>query len=379
MTATASRFLRRTTLHGDEYRTNFRQIDCEVIATLTSDEAGRITSQMSKVYLRLVNAPAQYWEREGVIRFAGGEKEGKCMTAWEQLISLTGVASATARKALRWMNEQAIIGYFAGRNGVGIRIFINRAASSIGHKARTGQKNLRLVQASSHASHTSRNDMPFNDSFAVLDKLDTDINPGAPKNGADTEPPVKSPSEPKSPELNHHPSAERREEHRETSGSKEIDLAVITLENVITRLRTELEPAIHIAARQAATREHERTRDWLENRGLPKAARVAQREAYNVLRQWGIIRSAKQQTGTDLNVGREAYPLQTAKPLSPEEIKELAETCITMLQAHGQSIDMTLSEISIEAGGFLLPEDAPKVHELANSMACEIKQPEQGG
>ena len=83
-----------------------------------------------------------------------------------------GVASATARKALAWMNEQGIIGYHAGKNGVGIRIFINRAASSIGRKPDQGQKNLRLVPASSADSRTSSVEAPFKESFAMLDNLD---------------------------------------------------------------------------------------------------------------------------------------------------------------------------------------------------------------
>ena len=145
MSATGSaaqvpRFVRRTQLGAQEYRTNFRQLDCEVISALISEEATRVTSQMSKVYLCLINAPVELWERDGVLRFTGCEKEGKWQTAWEQLVELAGVASATARKALAWMSEQAIIGYYAGKNGVGIRIFINRASSSIGRKPEVGQK-----------------------------------------------------------------------------------------------------------------------------------------------------------------------------------------------------------------------------------------------
>lgn len=138
--ALPQRFVRRTTLNPNEYRTNFRQIDCDVIAALVSGEASKVTPHMSKIYLALVTAPSEFWEREGVLRLAGREREGKWQTAWEQLVELVGVASATARKALAWMSEQGVIGYFAGRNGVGIRIFINRAASSIGRKPDQGQK-----------------------------------------------------------------------------------------------------------------------------------------------------------------------------------------------------------------------------------------------
>jgi hypothetical protein len=48
-------FVRRTSLGANEYHTNFRKVDRETISRLTSDEAGRVTSQMCKVYLSLLN------------------------------------------------------------------------------------------------------------------------------------------------------------------------------------------------------------------------------------------------------------------------------------------------------------------------------------
>ena len=140
------------------------------------------------------------------------------------------------------------------------------------------------------------------------------------------------------------------------------------LENVITRLRAELEPAMHAAARQAAAREHERTREWLENRGLPKAARVAQHEAYNVLRKYGVLGEMSGRAHPHAGVGRTDYAPPAPHPLSPDEATELAEACVSMLDAKGQPIDLTLSEMSAEAGGFLLPEDACRVREHANAL-----------
>ena len=43
LSAASQRFVRRTSLSQNEYRTNFRQIDCDVISTLISEEASRIT------------------------------------------------------------------------------------------------------------------------------------------------------------------------------------------------------------------------------------------------------------------------------------------------------------------------------------------------
>ncbi|HEU0144146.1 MAG TPA: hypothetical protein VFQ47_05115, partial [Nitrososphaera sp.] len=114
------RFVRKTQLATNEYHKNFHQIDREIIAAITSAEADRVTPLISKIYLCLVNAPVKYWEREGVLRFEAECREGKQVKAWTVLCQLLGVASATANKALTWMHDVGVIGYFAGKNGVGI-------------------------------------------------------------------------------------------------------------------------------------------------------------------------------------------------------------------------------------------------------------------
>ena len=111
--------------------------------------------------------------------------------------------------------------------------------------------------------------------------------------------------------------------------------------------------------------EHERTREWLESRGLPKAARVAQREAYNVLRKYGIIKEAAQSSHADVGRG---HALPNHPQLSEGEVEELAQACIAMLEVQGQSVEVTLSEMSIAAGGFLLPDDAPRVRSKAEAL-----------
>src|SRR5205085_7269420 len=152
----APRFVRRTRLATHEYRKNFRQLDEEIIAAVTSPAADRVTPLMSKIYLRLINAPAQQYEREGVLRFERELREGQHVKAWSALCELLGVASATANKALAWLHEQGIIGYYAGKNGVGIRIFLNRAVSSIGVRAdAVGKKILPFAPASSLAAPAS--------------------------------------------------------------------------------------------------------------------------------------------------------------------------------------------------------------------------------
>ena len=367
MSATASaaqapRFVRRTQLGSQEYRTNFRQLDCEVISALISEEATKVTSQMSKIYLCLINAPVELWERDGVLRLTGCEREEKWQTAWEQLVELAGVASATARKALAWMSEQAIIGYYAGKNGVGIRIFINRAASSIARKPEAGQKILRLVQASSDAPRTSPNEAAFNDSYAVIETLETEINSRAPENGADQSQVDKIVSQPTPPTSANQLSGVRLCDTMSQTPS------VLALDELVTRLRAELEPAMQTAARNAAAREHERTREWLENKGLPKAARVAQHEAYNVLRKYGVISEPARNSHTHAKVGRAGYVPPEPHPLTDDEVADLSQACVAMFETKGQSIDLTLSELSAEAGGFLLPQDAPRVRAHADAL-----------
>lgn len=353
------RFIRKTQLGPGEYRKNFRQIDGDVIAAVTSTEADRVTPLMSKIYLRLVNAPARYWERDGVLRFEGELTVEARVTGWQALCEMVGVASATANKALRWMHEQGIVGYFAGKNGVGIRIFINRATSSIGTRA-PGKKILEFPPASSLESRTSMDEAAFNDSYADSEVLETDLNPHAPKNGAEQTEVVKNSPTPQRPT----PHALRPSDTQTTSGTRN----PVNTNEFTEMLLNKLEPAIRKAASQAAAREHERTREWLESRGLPKAARVAQREAYNVLRRHRLIdNDARSRAG--IEVGRGQSTPMDVRRLSPDELREMAEACVAMLEVHGQSIDVTLAELSAEAGGVLLAEDAPIVRDLARALA----------
>jgi hypothetical protein len=363
MTATAPtphRFVRRTQLGANEYRKNFRQIDGDVIAAVTSAEADRVTPLMSKIYLRLVHAPAQYWERDGVLRFEAELRDDCHVTAWVALYEALGVASATARKALQWMHEQGIIGYFAGKNGVGIRIFLNRATSSIGNRA--GQKILEFPRASSEGARTSTDEVAFNDSFADLEGSDTDCNPRAPKSGAEQTEVVNTGPDPQ-------PTGPRRSLQGVETGERVASHAPlrveVPVEEIVARLSRQLGPSLESAARRAAAQEHERTREWLESRGLPKAARVAQREAYNVLRKYGVVKGEGQSSHADVGRGR---PAHESEPLSDVEVEELAQACVAMLEVKGQAVGLTLSEMSAEAGGFLLAADAPRVRARAEAL-----------
>lgn len=366
-TLSNQRFIRKTELGSNEYRKRFRQIDDEIIAAITSPEADRVTPLMSKIYLRLANAPDNYWERQGVLRFEAEIREGKRQKAWAVLCEVLSVSSATASKALTWMHKEGIIGYFSGKNGVGLRVFLNRAVSSIGLRlVPAGKKNLGFFPASFGEPRASRNEAPFKETYGGLENSDLDINSFAPKNGADKEPLGKVSSDQSS-----QPTGSRQAPVMTTgtvSGHAQ-EYGPPSLNEIVIRLKAELEPVLRGAAVQAAMREHERTREWLENRGIPKAARVAQREAFNVLRRQGVIKDSGPCARAELMVGRHDHAPYKPTQLTSDQINEVAEICVSILESHGQAIDVTLAEISAEAGGYLLAEDAPKVRVLAESLA----------
>lgn len=364
----APKFLRKTTLRETESNTNFKMLDNDVAEAVTSAEADRVTPLMSKIYTRLLLTPDRMRESERILRFAGEEREGKWVTAWEQLRSHLRVSGETASKALRWMHEQGIIGYYAGKNGVGIRIFLNRAASSVATRKAPGpQKILSFGGASDGRPRTSAAETPFNDSFAVSEGLDTDVNPRAPKSGAEQTGVVKTAPKPHQARSGHPPQGDGSENVPPPRTALRVEIPV---EEIVSRLRHALEPSLQSVARRAAAQEHERTREWLESRGLPKAARVAQREAYNVLRKYGIIRDAAHASPADVGRGQ---PVQELQPLSDGEVEELAQACVAMLEVKGQSVEVTLSEMSSEAGGFLLPEDAPRVRAMTETLLDAVR------
>jgi hypothetical protein len=374
MAVTAAKFLRKTTLRETEVNTNFRMLDDDVAEAITSAAADEVTPLMSKIYTRLLLTPAEWREGVRVLRFAGQEREGKWVTAWEQLRRHLRVSSETASKALRWMHCQGIIGYYSGKNGVGIRIFLNRAANSIAQRREAkSQKNLSLVPASDAPARTSPCETPFNDSFAVTEVLDSDIYPAAPKNGAGTRPVLEKRLE-KSP----HPSADIPEPGPNGNlSSRTAPRAEVPFEQIVSCLKDELGPALQRMARQAASSEHERTREWLESKGLPKAARVAQRETFEVLRRQGLLKDASRNSHAE--VGRGVLVPSAAHPLPEDEILELAEACIALFEAKGQPVESTLSEMNVASGGFILPEDASRILEKVEFLLAASRCRERRG
>ncbi|MFN2598379.1 MAG: hypothetical protein ABR563_14455 [Pyrinomonadaceae bacterium] len=364
------RFVRRTSLRTDEYRKNFQQIDDDVVAALTSSEADAVTPLMSKIYLRLLRAPACYWERPGVLRIVAEEREGKHVTAWTSLCDIVGVASATASKALLWLHEQGIIGYHAGKNGVGVRIFLNRAASSIGvRRPPAAKKILAFAPASTVEARTSPGEAAFNDSYADPEILDTDLDPHAPKSGA-----VITPGEvlglETSPNLGGQHSATTATAGQGTQSASCPPFSRMQAEEMLQTLKVELEQSLQNAARRAAHLESELTREWLDKHGLPKASRVAQREAFNILRSHGLVRPTKSEPRCKSHGERQhVTTTQPPRPLSALEISELAETCVAMLELRGQTFEDTLATLTVASGGQVLPDDLARVRELVTSLS----------
>lgn len=309
-----------------------------------------------------------------MLHFQGETKGEKWIKAWDQLCKHLRVSSETANKALTWMHEQGIIGYSAFKNGVGIRIFLNRATSSIGTCASSGSKKiLSFAPASESERAASVTETTFKDPFGVSENLDKDFNPPAPKNGADNKTVDKKSSDP-IPDLGQQQQTAGPQEGRELAGVATNSLP-ISVNEIIERLRSELVPCVKSAAAEAASRaaacEAAHAREWFVTKALPKAVRVAQSESYNLLRKHGSLDERNRRARAELEVGRAVDNSNTppiARPLTPEQISETAETCVALLEAQGRSIDVTLSQISAEGGGWLSPEDVLRVREAAQSL-----------
>jgi hypothetical protein len=348
-------FIRKTQLGPDEYQKNFRQIDNDIIAAITSPDADSVTPLMSKIYLRLVSCPTQYWESRGVLRFEAEVRSGKHVKAWDVLCGLLGVSSATANKALAWLRKRQILGYFAGKNGVGIRIFLNRAANSIGNKAdQPSKKILPFSRASVGSAPASRSEAPFKESNSFLENLEFNLS-ALPSVARGREALVG---------LNQQDSGILDsaanigfEQGREPTY---LALSPAALDSIVERVARRLTPMIESQQKQV--------RDWMEEKGLPKAIRVAQKEAFSVLKKTGSVNSSRQRSQAELMVGASTRKRISLGQLSEEELKDLADICLFMLDTKGQSFDVTLAEISSERRGFLLPRDASQVRAVAETL-----------
>lgn len=254
-------FLRKTALANDEYQRNFTIIDNDILAAIASDEALAISRCIPTIYLRLRRAPTELWEREGVLRLVGEDH----LTAWQQLASLTGVANTTLSKSIAWLREKGIIGYVAHKNGVGIRIFFNRAISSIG----TRKKNIPISPTPLPQSPAPPNRAPFKEDLFKRDLDNTNT----------SAPPRETIAPP--PQLGNQFLADFKKE-------------------IVALLK----------------RESQATRDWFMNFGIPKATRVSTREAFNVLGQKKTVSA---------DVGRSQPVIESKQEIGKEVAEYLGE------------------------------------------------------
>ena len=379
----ATTFVRRTRLEAEEYRVNFKQLDNDVISALVSPAARAITPLMSTIYLSLLTATPQCWEREGVLRFTGEtEQEGR-LTAWQQLRKLTGVANTTLAKALKWLHEEGIIGYVAHKNGIGIRIFLNRAAASI--RPRAAQKNLASVHTPFDSCGTPANGTAFSrkgiqehlDNYSALARKAETAAPAL-KQASLAQNPAPIPPDTTAPVL----------------------LAAMT-SFAVNKVINELKPEMEAANR----RELDATREWFLKHALPKATRVAQRETYELLRahqllakkpapnsQLGQPAPALEQTGKTTKIaealqawGSELQRLATSAQLHEtvkavcwrirRRLNELQATLILEGQGSTTELDQALRQLETELTDSLWQTLSANEQTLVTKAAREALRP----
>src|SRR5262249_7979078 len=147
------------------------------------------------------------------------------------------------------------------------------------------KKILPYFPASPGGARASSNEAGFNVSFPEED-LDLDDNSRPPNGGADQTAPNQS-------TVKHRQSLSRAvQKNSAPSAPTSQGLAGNhdqMASEILELLKLELGSSLQVAATRAAAVEHNKTRQWLETAGLPKVARVAQREAYNILRKHGLL------------------------------------------------------------------------------------------
>jgi hypothetical protein len=391
------RYLRQTQLGPNQYQKNFCQLDHDILDALASPAAAAVTPSMCRIYLRLRRAPHHYWERTGVLHLRGEERAGQWVSAWRQLCELVGVASATANKALRWLHEQGIIGYFAGKNGVGIRIFFNRAANSIGQRPGTatppvraarpgappaprvpsgGQKILPFPRASTPETPASAVEAPFKDE-GLEKSLDAEIDSPAASRSREAAPAPSGgthitsenlpPQPPVAAVVVEFPAAKDAFAVPPANDPHTAQTLLETMAQMLAQTRRELafrlEQQLQQAVGQATQREAARTRQWFEERALPKAVRVAQRETYQLLRRHDGLREQERAARAALQVGRQGQGREACVPaktvpdkaasaaLTAAQITDYAEICATQWALHRQPVSVTLQCFGEDGSG----------------------------
>jgi hypothetical protein len=97
-------------------------IDRAIAEAVTSDEAERVTPHICAIYYRLLFPPEDWWEEKELLHIKAGSQNGVLTPAWSALVAHLRVPPETARRALRWLEENDIITFKTSANGREIRI-----------------------------------------------------------------------------------------------------------------------------------------------------------------------------------------------------------------------------------------------------------------
>lgn len=333
--ALPSKFVRRTHLTPDEKRINFHQIDADALEVLCSEEADGITPKMAKIYLQLVRAQGDVhngvvWERDGILRFSAAFREGKWITASRVLALQVGVSPTVAVKALRWMHQQGLIGYYSGRNGVPSRIFLNRAVSSIGLRK---EKILNFPHSPTVATASPDSEPRFKDQRLLETTTDQITDP------------------PSLALRRADPSVPFSDEQTERQSVDEIVR--------FKRFAADLEQRLTQSLNSALLKERSRVEQWIDTKLLPKAARVATAETLRVMDRAGKRQVSSAAVG--LNIATQAPEEQSVPSL--QTLAQMAESIAFL---HRTSIREVLLEHV--ATGNLSIDQLPEVEALAESL-----------
>lgn len=349
LAAAEPQFVRRTVLADNEYRANFKQVDNDVIKALVSKQARSVTPLMSAIYLGLLTAPPHCWEREGVLHFRGCDRDGGALTAWEQMRELAGVANSTLSKALDWMHRAGLIGYDARANGVGIRIFFNRAKNSI--RSRPAEKNLRLLPAPIANAPAPSAGMGFkeHDTERILENktLRAVARDAAPCGSADQS------------------SSTHCISRAMTNSIDDSFRSAPDQTAFVNRVMQEITGRLQSQIAGAVKRETDGMKDWLLTHGLPKATRVAQRETFDLLRAQGLI--AKNNRAS-IDVGRNPSPTEQGREGKAERdaIEQfLRESCEALRRAAGREAASESSSLNA-----IFREAVAGLEQLQASIDC---------
>jgi hypothetical protein len=84
----------------------------DILKVVTSPQAAHVSRQLTTAYIRLVRAPHHLWEGENVLRLTGETREGRQLSAWDQLIALMKVSAKTAKRVIAFLHRERVIAYY---------------------------------------------------------------------------------------------------------------------------------------------------------------------------------------------------------------------------------------------------------------------------